>query len=92
MEENSFQVGQLVKSKSGRDRGRLFLILHIIDHQYVLVVDGSLRRMDRPKKKKIKHLNEFNIISEELKHRVLNNKKINNAFIRKELERLEINI
>jgi len=36
-------IGRLVKSKAGRDKGRLFLILQIIDEHYVFIADGDLR-------------------------------------------------
>lgn len=49
-------VGQVVKSKSGRDKGRIFLVLEIVDDKMVLIVDGKLRGIERPKLKKIKHL------------------------------------
>ncbi|MDO5718191.1 MAG: KOW domain-containing RNA-binding protein [Tissierellia bacterium] len=49
-------VGQVVKSKSGRDKGRIFLVYKIVDDKMVLIVDGKLRGVERPKLKKIKHL------------------------------------
>lgn len=50
------KVGQIVKSKSGRDKGRVFLVSEIVDENNVLIVDGKLRGIERPKLKKIKHL------------------------------------
>ncbi len=48
--------GEIVRSKAGRDRGRAFVVWKILDEQYVLLVDGKLRTMERPKKKKRMHL------------------------------------
>ncbi len=79
-------IGQVVKSKAGRDKGRVFLIYDIIDSQYVFVVDGDLRKLDKPKKKKIKHLIVFNTVMPEFKEKVENSVKINNSYIRKILE------
>ena len=79
-------IGQVVKSKAGRDKGRVFLIYDIIDDQYVFVVDGDLRKLDKPKKKKIKHLIVFNTVIPEFKEKVENRVKINNPYIRKILE------
>lgn len=76
-------IAQIVKSKAGRDIGRLFLVIEKIDDKYVLVVDGDLRRLDKPKKKKIRHLVVYNIVLENLKEKIYNNEKFNNAFIRK---------
>lgn len=80
------QLGQLVKSKAGRDFGKNFLILEIIDENYVKIVDGDLRRLDNPKKKKIKHLNISNVIIEEIRHKFLNRLSIMDEEIRKVLE------
>ena len=48
--------GEIVRSCAGRDRGRAFVILKIVDADYVLLVDGRLRTLERPKKKKRRHL------------------------------------
>lgn len=55
-------IGQLVKSKAGRDKGEVFIVLDIVDKNYALIVDGKLRRISNPKKKKIKHLQKTNTI------------------------------
>jgi len=54
--EYPVEIGRLVKSTAGRDKGRYFVILDIIDENYVHIVDGDLRSKDRPKKKKLKHV------------------------------------
>ena len=56
MVEYPVEVGRLVKSTAGRDKGRHFVIMAIIDEQYVHIVDGDLRSKERPKKKKLRHL------------------------------------
>ncbi len=48
--------GEIVRSRAGRDCGRAFVILRLIDEDYVLLVDGRLRTLERPKKKKRRHL------------------------------------
>jgi len=50
------QVGRIAVSSAGRDTGRVFVIKQVVDTYYVYIVDGDLRKMDRPKKKKLKHL------------------------------------
>lgn len=88
MELTDLDIGQIVKSKSGRDQGKTFVVFAKVDEEHVLIVDGSLRRVDRPKKKKIKHLAKLNVVSNEIRAAILNNEKINNAFIRRELGKL----
>ena len=48
--------GDLAISECGRDMGRLFMITEIIDENYVMIADGSKRKLEKPKKKKLKHL------------------------------------
>ena len=85
-------IGQIVKSKSGRDKDRVFIIVDIIDDLYVLTADGDLRKMEKPKKKKIKHLSKYNLISEEVNKRYIEKKKITNLVLRKEIEKLGLNM
>lgn len=80
------KIGQVVRSKAGRDKDRVFLVFEIIDKKRVSIVDGDLRKIDSPKLKKIKHLDVYNTVVPELKYKLDNNKKINNSFIRKILE------
>ncbi|MBR5257833.1 MAG: hypothetical protein IK019_05040 [Clostridia bacterium] len=56
MDKPSIVPGCLVKSKAGRDEGRLFLVIESLDENYVLLSDGDTRKVSRPKKKKLKHL------------------------------------
>ncbi|SHJ95953.1 hypothetical protein SAMN02745975_03315 [Geosporobacter subterraneus DSM 17957] len=81
-------VGQVVKSKAGRDKDRNFIVIDVVDEQYVLVADGDLRKLDHPKKKKIRHLAKYNIICEEVKNRLNSGEKITNLLLRRELEKL----
>ncbi|MDO5022013.1 MAG: KOW domain-containing RNA-binding protein [Eubacteriales bacterium] len=48
--------GIVVKSQKGRDKGRLFMVLYQVDADFVMVCDGKLRKLDKPKKKRCKHL------------------------------------
>lgn len=49
-------IGRVVYSKSGRDKGRIMVIIDRINDQYWVVADGDLRRVENPKIKNIKHL------------------------------------
>ena len=48
-------VGDLVVSRAGRDKGRPFVVLSA-EEGVVYLVDGDLRKLDRPKKKKRMHV------------------------------------
>ena len=43
-------------SRAGRDKGRVYVVLCELDADFVLVADGGLRALSRPKKKRRKHL------------------------------------
>ena len=53
---NTVQVGSVVISTAGRDSGRSFLVVGLQDEKYVYIADGDLRRLAKPKKKKLKHI------------------------------------
>lgn len=48
--------GQIVRSKAGHDMFKHFVIIEVVDNDFVLISDGKTRKLDKPKKKKIKHL------------------------------------
>ncbi len=50
------QVGQLVKSTTGRDKGKLYLVSEVLNDIFVQVIDGEKRRLTNPKKKNVRHL------------------------------------
>jgi len=50
-----FETGMLAKSIAGHDKGRVYVILKT-DETYVYLVDGRIRLIDKPKKKKKKHV------------------------------------
>jgi len=54
--EYPVEIGRAAISTAGRDKNRYFVIIGIIDEQYVYIADGELRKIDNPKKKKLKHL------------------------------------
>ena len=59
-------LGELVKSTSGRDAGRFFVIMEIIDENKVYITDGMLRKIAKPKKKKVKHLELEPVVFEQI--------------------------
>ena len=57
------QTGQVVFSKQGRDKGNVMIVINT-EAEYVYLVDGKLRTLDKPKKKKIKHIQPTNHIAD----------------------------
>lgn len=51
-----YNIGDIVCVVAGRDIGNYFVIMNIVDSQYAYLVDGKKRTIEKPKKKKFKHL------------------------------------
>ncbi len=83
-------LGQVVYSKAGRDAGKIFIITGLIDASYVYISDGDLRRVENPKKKKIKHLVITKDIIDSIAQKISADIKITNAEIRKALVEIKI--
>ena len=56
-------VGQIVCSKSGRDKG-YFLVVVQEDEKFLYLCDGKERPLERPKKKNVKHVSFTNTVLE----------------------------
>ena len=79
------QIGDVVISTMGRDRGLYFIVVETSEN-YVYLVDGALRKVDNPKKKKIKHIELTNMHEENIANRVINKHKITNQDIKRALK------
>ncbi len=51
--------GSLVYSRAGRDKGTLFLVISL-ENDFVYLTDGDTRKLSKPKKKRLKHINKTN--------------------------------
>lgn len=49
------EKGQIVKSIAGRDKDRFFVVMNA-DGEFVWLADGDLRKLEKPKQKKIMHV------------------------------------
>ena len=82
-------LGQVVYSKAGRDAGKRFIVVGIVDEAHVLISDGDLRRIEKPKKKKTKHLGLTENAVAALSDKLVNKLKVTNSEIRKALAVLD---
>ena len=72
MMREPLMIGEIVRSRAGRDSGRAFVVWKVLDEEYVLLVDGCLRTLERPKKKKRKHHLKASETRMELQEHLLN--------------------
>ena len=73
--QNNDLIGKVVLSKAGRDTNHLYIVVNQLDDEYVFLSNGSTKTTEKPKKKKLKHLNVLDNIDEEIKMAIMNNDK-----------------
>ena len=69
-----YEAGMLARSKAGHDKAQMNIIKEV-DDTYVYLVDGRIRTLGHPKKKKKKHV--------QIVHGIYNMKELDDAGIRK---------
>ena len=47
--------GSVVRAKAGRDKDSYFVVLDVLD-KFALIADGKSRKLEKPKKKNLNHL------------------------------------
>ncbi len=88
--QNNDLLGSLVISKAGRDDKELYIVVDFIGEDYLLLANGYNKKVDKPKKKKLKHIKLTNIVNEELKKLILAKDKEADTKIRKFLKLKDI--
>ncbi len=75
------EIGSVVKSLKGRDKDSYFCVVEL-EGDYVYLCDGKIRKLENPKRKKIKHIKitDYNIHKEARKYNK-HLKKAINSFI-----------
>lgn len=52
----SVKVGDVVISKKGHDKKKAFIVVAVLNENYVLIADGKTRKLDSLKQKNVRHL------------------------------------
>ena len=68
---NEFQIGGFAVSAAGHDAEKSYVIIQM-DKEYVYLVDGRIRTLDRPKKKKKIHVKMLAQSDQNLSEKVIN--------------------
>lgn len=82
-------LGKIVYSKSGRDKGKMFIIISIVDENFVMLADGDLRKIENPKLKNIKHVQITNMIAEDILTSITRGVIPDNHIIKKTLRKIQ---
>lgn len=80
--EETFGLGQLVYSKAGRDKGRAFLVVSLVGNSFAYLVDGEMRKVEKPKKKNLKHLDSTGIIAYPIARKLERGESLTNEEVR----------
>ena len=74
----------IVLSVAGRDQGKLFYVMET-DGAYVLVANGRERRLECPKRKKLKHVRKVPRTESRIARKIASGEKVLNSELRRDL-------
>ncbi|GHV00873.1 hypothetical protein FACS1894211_09320 [Clostridia bacterium] len=88
MEQYTVELGRAAISRMGRDKGSLYIVC-AVDGDFVLVADGSKRPLEKPKRKRIKHLKLLPDLSQTLSEKFREGKKVHDAELKSCIKKIE---
>ena len=77
-------IANLVQATAGREQGKYFFVLET-DGEYLLLADGKSRRLEKPKRKKRRHVQAAFQTESRIAEKIRNGEKVLNSELRKEL-------
>jgi len=86
--ENKFMPGRLVCSTAGRDAGKFYLVINMVNDTMAQVADGEGRKLTTPKKKNIKHLKVYPQLATEITEKSHSGQRVTDLDVRNGLQRL----
>ena len=86
-EKSTIAVADVVVSTAGRDQGELFYVLATSD-QFVTLVNGKNRPVEKPKRKKIKHVEKVLRSETRVAGKLRSGDKVLNGELRRDLASL----
>ena len=81
----------IVKNKAGRDGEHIYIVLKA-DEQFVYVVDGDKRTLQKPKRKNPRHLQRTGKIANIIINEASKDITSENAKIKKEIKRIQTEV
>lgn len=78
--KKEIQIGQIVCSTQGRDKGAYYIVL-TVSSNICCVADGEYKTIKKPKKKNISHVEGKPVIITEIAQKLENKTKINDQMI-----------
>lgn len=74
----------IVRSAAGRDKGKFFVVL-AVEGEFLLLADGKARKVEKPKRKKRRHVLFVSSEPTRLSEKILSNEKVTNSELRRTL-------
>lgn len=78
-------IGMLAESRSGHDRGQIYVIIKE-DDEYVYLSDGRLKPLDKLKKKNRKHVQIIRKPMQEIKDKLHKGEELKNEEIKRAIK------
>ena len=82
MEEIS--ISDIIVSTAGRDQGKLFYVIGT-EGVYILIANGKDRKLERPKRKKLKHVRFVTRTESRVAAKLRSGEKVLNSELRRDL-------
>ncbi|MBO8157490.1 MAG: RNA-binding protein [Bacillaceae bacterium] len=80
--EPSPRIGQIVQVVQGRETGKYMVVIEVLDERFVLLADGEKRKVNKPKKKNIHHVELTDYIAPEVRDSILETGRVTNGKLR----------
>lgn len=77
-------ISDIILSTAGRDRGKLFYVIGT-DGAYILIANGKERKLEHPKRKKLKHVRRVTRTNSRVAEKIANGDKVLNSELRRDL-------
>ena len=84
MEPDCIRISDVVVSLAGRDRGQMFYVIGT-EGVYTLLANGKDRPLEKPKRKKLKHVSKVLRAETRVAAKLLAGDKVLNSELRKDL-------
>ena len=76
-----YEIGTFVFSKAGHDKNKIYVIVKT-DEKNVYLVDGTIKKLEKPKCKNKKHIGLIKYSDDNLQEKLKFNEKISNEEIK----------
>jgi ribosomal protein L14E/L6E/L27E len=81
---DEISISDIIVSAAGRDQGKLFYVIGT-DGVYVLIANGKDRKLEHPKRKKLKHVRFVARTESRVANKLRNGEKVLNSELRRDL-------